>query len=101
MGSDSDLPTMRTAAEGCEQFGVPDEMRIVSAHRAPNDIAAYGKTARTRGLQVIIAGAGGAAHLPGMRAAFSPPPATAVTEGARLPGAPGRGIARKEHRSGR
>lgn len=78
MGSDSDLPTMRAAAEVCEQFGVPYEMRIVSAHRTPDDMAAYGKTAHERGVKVIIAGAGGAAHLPGMLAAFSPLPVIGV-----------------------
>ncbi len=78
MGSDSDLPTMRAAAEVCEQFGVPYEMCIVSAHRTPDDMATYGKTAHTRGLKVIIAGAGGAAHLPGMLAAFSPLPVIGV-----------------------
>ncbi len=78
MGSDSDLPTMQAAAEVCEQFGVPYEMRIVSAHRTPDDMAAYGKTAHERGLKVIIAGAGGAAHLPGMLAAFSPLPVIGV-----------------------
>lgn len=78
MGSDSDLPTMQAAAEVCEQFGVPYEMCIVSAHRTPDDMAAYGKTAHERGLKVIIAGAGGAAHLPGMLAAFSPLPVIGV-----------------------
>lgn len=78
MGSDSDLPTMQAAADVCEQFGVPYEMRIVSAHRTPDDMAAYGKAAHARGLKVIIAGAGGAAHLPGMLAAFSPLPVIGV-----------------------
>jgi 5-(carboxyamino)imidazole ribonucleotide mutase len=78
MGSDSDLPTMQAAADVCAQFGVPHEVRIVSAHRTPDDMADYGKTAHTRGLKVIIAGAGGAAHLPGMLAAFSPLPVIGV-----------------------
>lgn len=66
MGSDSDLPTMREAAKVCEEFGVEYEMRVVSAHRTPFDMIEYGKVAQSRGLNVIIAGAGGAAHLPGM-----------------------------------
>ncbi len=78
MGSDSDLPTMQAAADICAQFGVPHEIRIVSAHRTPDDMAEYGKTAHTRGIKVIIAGAGGAAHLPGMLAAFSPLPVIGV-----------------------
>ncbi len=78
MGSDSDLPTMQAAADVCAQFGVPHEVRIISAHRTPSDMAAYGKTAHERGIKVIIAGAGGAAHLPGMLAAFSPLPVIGV-----------------------
>ena len=78
MGSDSDLPTMQAAADVCAQFGVPHEIRIISAHRTPDDMAEYGKTAHTRGLKVIIAGAGGAAHLPGMLAAYSPLPVIGV-----------------------
>ena len=78
MGSDSDLPTMQAAADVCSQFGVSYEMRIVSAHRTPDDMAHYGKTAHVRGIRVIIAGAGGAAHLPGMLAAFSPLPVIGV-----------------------
>jgi 5-(carboxyamino)imidazole ribonucleotide mutase len=78
MGSDSDLPTMQAAADVCAQFGVPCEVRIVSAHRTPDDMVEYGKTAHLRGLKVIIAGAGGAAHLPGMLAAFSPLPVIGV-----------------------
>ena len=69
MGSDSDLPTMQAAADVCLQFGVPHEMRIVSAHRTPDWMFEYAQTAEARGLKVIIAGAGGAAHLPGMTAA--------------------------------
>lgn len=78
MGSDSDLPVMRGAAEMCERFGVAHELRIVSAHRTPDDMAEYGKTAHTRGLRVIVAGAGGAAHLPGMLAAYTPLPVIGV-----------------------
>ncbi|HLJ82425.1 MAG TPA: 5-(carboxyamino)imidazole ribonucleotide mutase [Ktedonobacterales bacterium] len=78
MGSDSDLPVMRGAAEMCERFGVVYELRIVSAHRTPDDMAEYGKTAHTRGLRVIVAGAGGAAHLPGMLAAYTPLPVIGV-----------------------
>lgn len=78
MGSDSDLPTMQGAADVCREFDVPHEIRIVSAHRTPADMAEYGQTAHTRGLKVIIAGAGGAAHLPGMIAAYSPLPVIGV-----------------------
>ena len=66
MGSDSDLPTLQQAADACVEFGVPHEVRIVSAHRTPLDMAEYGRTARERGIRIIIAGAGGAAHLPGI-----------------------------------
>ncbi len=78
MGSDSDLPTMQGAADVCREFGVAYEVRVVSAHRTPQDMAEYGTTAHTRGLRVIIAGAGGAAHLPGMLAAYSPLPVIGV-----------------------
>jgi 5-(carboxyamino)imidazole ribonucleotide mutase len=78
MGSDSDLPTMRAAADVCQQFGVAYEMSVVSAHRTPEDMAEYGRTAHQRGLRVIIAGAGGAAHLPGMLAAYTPLPVVGV-----------------------
>jgi 5-(carboxyamino)imidazole ribonucleotide mutase len=78
MGSDSDLPTMQEAASICREFDVPFEMRIVSAHRTPTDMADYGTTAHSRGLRVIIAGAGGAAHLPGMLASYSPLPVIGV-----------------------
>jgi 5-(carboxyamino)imidazole ribonucleotide mutase len=78
IGSDSDLATMRGAAEICERFGVAHELRIVSAHRTPDDMAEYGKTAHARGLRVLIAGAGGAAHLPGMLAAYTPLPVIGV-----------------------
>ena len=78
MGSDSDLPTMQEAAEVCRRFGVPHEMRVVSAHRTPLEMAEYGRSARARGLRVIVAGAGGAAHLPGMLAAHTPLPVVGV-----------------------
>ena len=78
MGSDSDLPTMQQAADICEEFGVPYEIKVVSAHRTPNDMAEYASTAHKRGLKVIIAGAGGAAHLPGMTAAHTPLPVIGV-----------------------
>ncbi len=78
MGSDSDLPTMQAAIGICEQFEIPHEVEIVSAHRTPERMVEYAKTARTRGLKVIIAGAGGAAHLPGMVAALTPLPVIGV-----------------------
>lgn len=78
MGSDSDLPTMQGAIDVCREFGVPYEARVVSAHRTPFDMAEYGITAHQRGIRVIIAGAGGAAHLPGMIAAYSPLPVIGV-----------------------
>lgn len=71
MGSDSDWPTLQPAAEICAEFGVPFEARVVSAHRTPDDMARYGRTAAGRQLKVIIAGAGGAAHLPGMIASHT------------------------------
>jgi len=71
MGSDSDWPILQEAAAKLEQLGVSYEKRVVSAHRTPNDMSAYGKGAAERGLKVIIAGAGGAAHLPGMLAAYT------------------------------
>ncbi len=78
MGSDSDWPTMKQATEILDQFGIPHEKRVVSAHRTPNDMADYGETARERGLQIIIAGAGGAAHLPGMLASNTTLPVIGV-----------------------
>jgi 5-(carboxyamino)imidazole ribonucleotide mutase len=78
MGSDSDLPTMQAAIGICEQFEIPHEVAIVSAHRTPERMVEYAKTARKRGLKVIIAGAGGAAHLPGMVAALTPLPVIGV-----------------------
>lgn len=71
MGSDSDLSTMQDAIDICKEFEVPYEVKIVSAHRTPDYMAEYAKTAHERGLKVIIAGAGGAAHLPGMTAAHT------------------------------
>ncbi len=78
MGSDSDLPTLQGALDICGEFRIPYEVRVVSAHRTPLDMIAYGQTAHERGLRVIIAGAGGAAHLPGMLAACSPLPVIGV-----------------------
>jgi 5-(carboxyamino)imidazole ribonucleotide mutase len=78
MGSDSDLPTMQGAITICDQFGVSREVAIVSAHRTPDRMVDYGKQAHQRGLKVIIAGAGGAAHLPGMVAALTPLPVIGV-----------------------
>lgn len=78
MGSDSDWPTMKQATEILDQFGVSYEKKVVSAHRTPNDMADYGETARDRGLQIIIAGAGGAAHLPGMLASHTTLPVIGV-----------------------
>lgn len=74
MGSDSDLPTMKDAAEVLDQFGISYELSVVSAHRTPSHMYAYAQRATERGVQVIIAGAGGAAHLPGMVAALTPLP---------------------------
>ncbi|MGL3806278.1 5-(carboxyamino)imidazole ribonucleotide mutase [Paeniglutamicibacter sp. R2-26] len=78
MGSDSDWPVMRPAAEALAEFGIPFEADVVSAHRMPEDMIAYGKEAHTRGIRVIIAGAGGAAHLPGMLASVTPLPVVGV-----------------------
>jgi 5-(carboxyamino)imidazole ribonucleotide mutase len=78
MGSDSDWPTMQAAAEACAEFGVRHEADVVSAHRMPEEMLRYGRDAAGRGLQVIIAGAGGAAHLPGMLAAVTPLPVIGV-----------------------
>lgn len=78
MGSISDWEVMSGAAEMLEQFGVEFEKRIVSAHRTPDLLAEYAKTAKSRGLEVIIAGAGGAAHLPGMVASMTPLPVVGV-----------------------
>lgn len=78
MGSDSDWPTMEAAANVCRDFGVPFEARVVSAHRTPKDMVEYATTAESRGLRVIIAGAGGAAHLPGMVASLTALPVIGV-----------------------
>ncbi|HID98962.1 MAG TPA: 5-(carboxyamino)imidazole ribonucleotide mutase [Thiotrichaceae bacterium] len=78
MGSDSDLPVMKEAATMLEELGVAYELTIVSAHRTPERLFKYAKTAEARGLDVIIAGAGGAAHLPGMVAAITPIPVIGV-----------------------
>jgi len=78
MGSDSDLPVMQAAAEMLEKLQVPFEMTIVSAHRTPQRLYEYAQSAESRGLKVIVAGAGGAAHLPGMVAALCPLPVIGV-----------------------
>jgi 5-(carboxyamino)imidazole ribonucleotide mutase len=78
MGSDSDWPVMRAAAEALAEFAVPYEADVVSAHRMPRDMIEYGSSAESRGLRVIIAGAGGAAHLPGMLASVTPLPVIGV-----------------------
>ncbi len=78
MGSESDLPTMQAAADVLDEFDVPYEMRVLSAHRTPDRMTDYAKSARERGLRVIVAGAGGAAHLPGMIAASTTLPVIGV-----------------------
>jgi 5-(carboxyamino)imidazole ribonucleotide mutase len=78
MGSDSDLPTMQAASDVLREFGVAHEVRIISAHRTPTQMVAYAQGAAARGLRVIIAGAGGAAHLPGMVASLTPLPVVGV-----------------------
>ena len=78
MGSDSDWPVMKAAAEACEEFGVSYEADVVSAHRMPHEMLKYGEDAASRGIKVIIAGAGGAAHLPGMLASVTPLPVIGV-----------------------
>jgi 5-(carboxyamino)imidazole ribonucleotide mutase len=78
MGSDSDWPVMEAAAEALDEFEVPYEADVVSAHRMPREMIAYGEQAASRGLKVIIAGAGGAAHLPGMLASVTPLPVIGV-----------------------
>jgi 5-(carboxyamino)imidazole ribonucleotide mutase len=78
MGSDSDWPTMCEAANVLDEFGVPYEVGVVSAHRMPEEMVDYGRTALERGLRVVIAGAGGAAHLPGMLASLTPLPVIGV-----------------------
>ena len=78
MGSDSDLPVMQGAADALSELGVTYELRVVSAHRTPRDMLAYGEEAESRGLKAIVAGAGGAAHLPGMLASVTPLPVIGV-----------------------
>ena len=78
MGSDSDWPTMKIAGEVCTKFGIACEVKVISAHRTPKDLEKYAASAGKRGLRVIIAGAGGAAHLPGVTAAFTPLPVIGV-----------------------
>ncbi len=78
MGSDSDLPTMKEAAAVCDEFGIAYEMKIVSAHRTPDVMSRYGKTAHTRGIKIIIAGAGMAAHLAGVVASKTTLPVIGV-----------------------
>jgi 5-(carboxyamino)imidazole ribonucleotide mutase len=78
MGSDSDWPTMKAAADACAEFGIPHEAEVISAHRTPRDLERYATGAHARGLRVIIAGAGGAAHLPGVAAAFTTLPVIGV-----------------------
>lgn len=83
MGSDSDLPTMQKAVVICEEFGISHEVAIISAHRTPERMVEYAQQAHRRGLKVIIAGAGGAAHLPGMVAALTPLPVIGVPVASR------------------
>ncbi len=78
MGSDSDWPTMQPAATALDELGVPWEADVVSAHRMPDEMVAFGRSAHERGIRVIIAGAGGAAHLPGMLASLTPLPVIGV-----------------------
>lgn len=87
MGSSSDLPILRGAAESLEELGVGYEITVVSAHRTPERLFEYARTAEARGLRVLIAGAGGAAHLPGMLASLTPLPVIGVpVRGSRLDG---------------
>jgi len=78
MGSDSDWPVMKAAAEALNEFGIGSEAKVISAHRTPHDLEAYASGARDRGLRVFICGAGGAAHLPGVTAAFTTLPVIGV-----------------------
>ena len=78
MGSDSDLPVMKKACEVCDEFGIGYEMRVISAHRNPLEIMDYAQNVHNRGIKVILAGAGGAAHLPGVIAGNSPLPVIGV-----------------------
>ena len=83
MGSDSDLPTLQPAVAILEQLGVPCEVRVLSAHRTPREMVAFAEGAAARGLKVVIAGAGGAAHLPGMVASLTPLPVIGVPVASR------------------
>jgi len=83
MGSDSDLPTMQAAIAVCEDFNISPHVEIISAHRTPQRMVEFAQQAHTRGIKVIIAGAGGAAHLPGMVAALSPLPVIGVPVASR------------------
>jgi 5-(carboxyamino)imidazole ribonucleotide mutase len=78
LGSDSDLSVLKEASDVLTEFGIAHELKVVSAHRTPEDMSEYGKSAQKRGLKVIIAGAGGAAHLPGMLAAYCALPVIGV-----------------------
>ena len=78
MGSDSDLPVMQGAADALAEFGIDHEVRVISAHRTPDAMVEYARSAAERGLRVIVAGAGGAAHLPGMTASMTPLPVIGV-----------------------
>jgi len=78
MGSDSDWPVMKAAADTCTEFGIPHEVKVISAHRTPQDLSRFASGAHERGMRVIIAGAGGAAHLPGVTAAYTPLPVIGV-----------------------
>ena len=78
MGSDSDWPTMKAAADALNEFGITSEAKVISAHRTPRDLEQYASSARDRGLRVVICGAGGAAHLPGVTAAFTTLPVIGV-----------------------
>jgi 5-(carboxyamino)imidazole ribonucleotide mutase len=78
MGSDSDWPVMKAAADVCAEFGLASDAQVISAHRTPHDLTKYATQAHLRGMRVIIAGAGGAAHLPGVTAALTPLPVIGV-----------------------
>lgn len=78
MGSDSDWPVMKEAADALKEFGIESEVNVISAHRAPHDLSRYASSAHTRNVGVLIAGAGGAAHLPGVTAALTPLPVIGV-----------------------
>ena len=86
MGSDSDWPTMKKAAEACAEFGIGCDVRVMSAHRTPDDVAEFSRGAAGRGLKAIIAGAGGAAHLAGVVASFTTLPVIAVPMETKLAG---------------